>query len=110
MNSLLKSPTHLSPSPACRGSWRKSTGECSCKLPKLEESLAKYQEPTNVDKILKLEKQLNETKEILCETIEKVLQRGEKLDELVSKSDKLSSQSKLFYKEAKKHNNCCIIM
>ena len=75
----------------------------------MEESLAKYQEPTNVDKILKLEKQLNETKEILCETIEKVLQRGEKLDELVSKSDKLSSQSKLFYREIKP-NSCCIIM
>ena len=70
----------------------------------------KYQEPTNVDKILKLEKQLTETKEILAVTIEKVLQRGEKLDELVAKSDTLSTQSKLFYKEAKKHNSCCQII
>ncbi len=76
----------------------------------MEESLLKYQEPTNVDKILKLDKQLNETKEVLYQTIDKVLARGEKLDELVAKSDGLSAQSKLFYKQAKKTNSCCIIM
>ena len=33
------------------------------------------------------------------ETIDAVLQRGEKLDNLVAKTDKLSSTSKAFYKE-----------
>lgn len=35
-------------------------------------------------------------------TIESVLQRGEKLDNLVERSNALSSQSKMFYKTAKK--------
>lgn len=35
-----------------------------------------------------------------------VLQRGEKLDDLVAKSDGLSMQSKAFYKQAKKQNSC----
>jgi hypothetical protein len=35
-------------------------------------------------------------------TIESVLQRGEKLDNLVERSQALSSQTKMFYKTAKK--------
>jgi len=35
-------------------------------------------------------------------TIESVLQRGEKLDNLVERSNALSTQSKMFYKTAKK--------
>ena len=40
-------------------------------------------------------------------TIEAVLQRGEKLDDLVDKSEALSLQSKAFYKTARKTNSCC---
>lgn len=40
-------------------------------------------------------------------TIEAVLQRGEKLDDLVIKSEGLSMQSKAFYKTARKTNSCC---
>ncbi len=40
-------------------------------------------------------------------TIEAVLQRGEKLDDLVSKSEDLGLQSKTFYKTARKTNACC---
>jgi hypothetical protein len=35
-------------------------------------------------------------------TIESVLERGEKLDNLVDRSNALSAQSKMFYKTAKK--------
>jgi len=38
-----------------------------------------------------------------------VLERGEKLDSLVEKSNALSTQSKMFYKSAKKTNSCCTI-
>jgi len=44
------------------------------------------------------------------ETIEKVLERGEKIDDLVAKSDGLSAQSKMFYQQAKKQNSCCVVM
>ncbi len=39
-----------------------------------------------------------------------VLERGEKLDDLVAKSSDLSTQSKMFYTSAKKQNSCCIVM
>jgi synaptobrevin homolog YKT6 len=46
--------------------------------------------------------ELNDTKDVLHKTIESILERGEKLDNLVEKSDALSSQSRMFYKAAKK--------
>jgi len=38
-----------------------------------------------------------------------MLERGQKLDVLMEKSDELSSQTKTFYKTAKKTNSCCSI-
>eukprot|EP00071_Canis_lupus_P038675 XP_022272232.1 synaptobrevin homolog YKT6 [Canis lupus familiaris] len=43
-------------------------------------------------------------------TMESLLERGEKLDDLVSKSEVLGTQSKAFYKTARKQNSCCAIM
>lgn len=54
--------------------------------------------------------ELDETKYILHQTIENVLQRGEKLDVLVQKSDDLGNMSKTFYKQSKAQNSCCVVM
>jgi len=81
---------------------------------KLEGTLAsyltKYQDPKQADTIMKVQKELDETKIVLHKTIESVLERGEKLDNLVERSNALSAQSKMFYKTAKKQNSCCVIM
>ncbi|VDK43299.1 unnamed protein product [Gongylonema pulchrum] len=39
--------------------------------------------------------------------VQSVLERGEKLDDLVAASEGLSNQSKLFYTQARKMNKCC---
>ena len=82
----------------------------SLKLPRVEQALTEYQDPTQVDKLLKVDQQLSQTKDILLQTIDKVLQRGEKLDDLVEKSKNLTDTSKQFYKQARKTNSCCIVM
>lgn len=69
--------------------------------------LAKYQDPKEADPLTKMQTDLDETKIILKNTIEAVLERGEKLEDMVSKSEQLSLQSKTFYKTAKKTNSCC---
>lgn len=69
-------------------------------VPQLKEYLTKYQDPHQADSILKIQKELDETKIVLHKTIESVLQRGEKIDDLVAKSDGLSAQSKMFYRES----------
>ncbi|XP_022703038.1 synaptobrevin homolog YKT6-like [Varroa jacobsoni] len=79
-------------------------------LPGLEAQLAKFQTPNQADAMLRIQADLDETKIILHNTIEAVLERGEKLDDLVAKSDDLSSQSKMFYKTARKTNQCCVLL
>ncbi|KAH8554154.1 Longin-like domain-containing protein [Umbelopsis sp. PMI_123] len=78
--------------------------------PELAEYLKKYQDPKQADSIMKVQRDLDDTKVILHKTIEGVLQRGEKLDSLIERSEELSSQSKVFYKTAKKTNSCCVVM
>lgn len=84
--------------------------ESSVDFPQLPEYLQKYQNPKEADAMTKIQTELDETKIILHNTIEAVLQRGEKLDDLVEKSEGLSMQSKAFYKTAKKTNQCCVIL
>lgn len=88
----------LSASP--RSAW--ATGDHpSVSFPELKEYIVKYQDPAQADSIMKIQQQLDETKIVLHKTIESVLQRGEKIDDLVAKSDGLSAQSKMFYSECR---------
>ncbi|XP_078285097.1 synaptobrevin homolog YKT6 isoform X2 [Rhinoraja longicauda] len=66
--------------------------------------------PREADPMSKVQAELDETKVILHSTMESLLERGEKLDDLVSKSEVLGTQSKAFYKTARKQNSCCEIM
>ena len=59
---------------------------------------------------LKVQKELDETKIVLHKTIDSVLDRGEKLNSLVEKSTDLSMASQMFYKQARKQNQCCTLM
>ncbi|KAL5240780.1 hypothetical protein ACI65C_008190 [Semiaphis heraclei] len=87
-------------------SWPK-LNETQVTFNELNAMLAKYQNPKEADAMTKIQQDLDDTKIILHNTIEAVLERGEKLDDLVAKSEGLSMQSKAFYKTAKKTNACC---
>lgn len=76
----------------------------------LGDYLSRYQNPREADPMCKVQAELDETKIILHNTMESLLERGEKLDDLVSKSEVLGVQSKAFYKTARKQNSCCAIM
>ncbi|KAH8109422.1 snare protein YKT6 [Phellopilus nigrolimitatus] len=76
----------------------------------LDEYLVEYQDPKKADTIMRVQAELDETKIIIHKTIESVLERGEKLDDLVARSDALGASSKRFYSTAKKQNSCCIVM
>ncbi|KAG7476866.1 hypothetical protein MATL_G00087330 [Megalops atlanticus] len=76
----------------------------------LDSYLAKYQNPREADAMSKVQAELDETKIVLHNTMESLLERGEKLDDLVQKSEHLGNQSKAFYKTARKQNSCCEVM
>ncbi|KAJ1417791.1 soluble NSF attachment protein receptor [Ochromonadaceae sp. CCMP2298] len=89
--------------------WSKETRNEAITWPQLETDIVKYQDPANADQIMKIQRNLDETRDVLHNTIDSVLQRGEKLEDLVERSGELSSQSKLFYREAKRANSCCAV-
>lgn len=66
-------------------------------FPELKDYIQRYQNPENADSTMKIQKELDETKIVLHNTIQSVLERGEKIDDLVQKSEGLSAQSKMFY-------------
>jgi synaptobrevin family protein YKT6 len=66
-------------------------------MPQLNGYIQKYQDPKQADSILRIQQELDETKIVLHKTIESVLERGEKLDSLVERSNALSGTSRMFY-------------
>ena len=72
--------------------------------------LVQFQDPSQADQLTRIMNELEQTKLVLHETIEAALQRGQKIDDLIVKSNDLSGSSKMFYKTAKKQNQCCTFM
>eukprot|EP01012_Entosiphon_sulcatum_P044374 TRINITY_DN5903_c0_g1_i1.p1 TRINITY_DN5903_c0_g1~~TRINITY_DN5903_c0_g1_i1.p1 ORF type:complete len:200 (+),score=49.52 TRINITY_DN5903_c0_g1_i1:143-742(+) len=88
----------------------KCTDHCIAGSPQLEADLVKYQDPSQADQIMKIQKDLDETRTIMHQAIDDLLERGEKIDDLVAKSGDLGVTSKGFYTAAKGNNSCCKIM
>lgn len=79
--------------------------------PHLTETLEKYQKPEEQDKILKIKRDIEDTKVIMYNAIDQIIERGQKIDDLVAQSEDLGMASKTFYKQAKKTNSgCCTVM
>lgn len=79
-------------------------------FPELKEYLVKYQNPEEADSIMKIQKELDETKIVLHKTIQGVLERGEHMDKLAAESTRLSFQTKAFAKQAQKTNSCWFVI
>ncbi|GJP37369.1 hypothetical protein CLOM_g21782 [Closterium sp. NIES-68] len=79
-------------------------------VPLLDKLLVQAQDPASVDKIAKVQSEIDETKRAVETTIHKMLNRGETLENLASMSNDLSVQSKMFVKQAKDINKCCTIL
>ncbi|KAL8172292.1 hypothetical protein V2J09_024096 [Rumex salicifolius] len=71
--------------------------------PKLKEHM-KYcvDHPEEINKLAKVKAQVSEVKGVMMENIEKVLDRGEKIELLVDKTDNLKSQAQDFRKQGTK--------
>ncbi|MNE75697.1 Synaptobrevin [compost metagenome] len=76
-------------------------------LKAMDTLLTKYQNPTEADDLLKVKSDLEETTTLMNQCLDNVLKKGEKMDDLVGKSDDLSFHSKAFYNGAKDQNSCC---
>ena len=68
-----------------------------------------YQNPMEVDKICKIKSELNDVKDVLINDIDKLLERGETIEDLMIRTTKLEETSKTFVHETEKLNKCCYI-
>ncbi|XP_026190032.1 VAMP-like protein YKT61 [Cyclospora cayetanensis] len=93
----------------CAGQWEGLTEDApgANMLPEGADMLKKYQNPLEADKLLKVQRELDEVKDVMLKNIDELLQRGEKLDDLMQRSEDLSNTSYQFYRQAKKTNSCC---
>jgi synaptobrevin family protein YKT6 len=69
--------------------------------------VARYQKPEQADSILRCLAELESTKIVLHRSIECLLDRGQKIDDLAAKSADLSATSKHFLKKSQKLNSWC---
>jgi synaptobrevin family protein YKT6 len=70
----------------------------------------KYQDPANIDKTINIKKNIEESKVILLDTLDSLLERGEKIDDLIGKTENLERLSEGFKKKAEDQNKCCAFM
>lgn len=70
----------------------------------------KYQKPEELDKITRIQKEIDETKDVLLLSLDQIMKRGESLEELAQKTSELSAQSKIFVNKTKDMNSCCNIL
>nr|CAD2169609.1 unnamed protein product [Meloidogyne enterolobii] len=90
-----------------QSSWALIQSERDCNYDQLPMFLTKWQNPREADALTRVQDEVEETKVVLHNTMQSVLERGEKLDDLIKASENLSDQSKLFYTQARKMNKCC---
>jgi synaptobrevin family protein YKT6 len=87
--------------------WMNVDADTMFDFPEGEQLIAKFQDPSEADKITKIEKELDEVKGIVIKSMDDILKRGEAIESLMQKSEDLSQVSYQFYKTAKKNNQCC---
>ena len=107
--------------------WTKVNGDQSFAYPQINDLLKEYQNPNQADKMLAVQQNLDQIKQIMHKNIEdvefvyanmryfvmfclyfiQILERGETLDNLLQKSDDIGQVSKMFHSKAKKNNQCC---
>jgi len=89
------------------GKWESATQDMDLGCPEIQELFQKYQNPSEADKMSKIQQDLDEVKGQVMQSMDDLLKRGENLDQLMEKSKDLSNTSVQFYRQAKKNNQCC---
>lgn len=87
--------------------WANAKADMEMTTPAVRAILQSYQQPEKADNMLRIQKELDEVKDVLHSSMEELLQRGEKIDSIIEKSNDLDSSSKQFLWRAQKTNSCC---
>ena len=70
----------------------------------------KYQNPKDIDNIQKIQSDLDDTKIIILDSLNKLAERGATIENIAMKTEHLEQETFKFEIESKKLNKCCIIL
>lgn len=73
----------------------------------MKEALEQFQDPRQADKLVAIQEDLNEITQVMRQNLDELVERGESLESLMTKSDDLSHLSNELHRKAKKQNACC---
>lgn len=91
--------------------WEEAEADQSFDVPALTELIDMYDNPADGDDITRIQADLDETQENMLVAIDKLLERGERIEDLVDRSKDLSLSSRQFQKRSKSLNKCsCAIL
>lgn len=78
----------------------------------IEQYIKKYRISDDMNKIIQVQKSLDEIKETMSQNIDMILKQGETIESLVEKSENLSESSKRLLSGVEKLNRCpgCVIL
>lgn len=83
---------------AAQPNWASKAGtDTQIEFPYMIKICKSYEDPRKSDNILKIQGQLDETKELMMKNIDQILHRGETIEELVQRTDDLEMSSKVFF-------------
>lgn len=77
------------------------------KTPVIADLLKKYQNPHSADALERASTDVEEVKIILCSTLSELYERGERIDDLVARSEHLSKSTKYFLTQTRRNNQGC---
>jgi len=89
------------------GSYEDQKVDVELEIPGFGDKFKKYEDPDEADKLSKIQKDINQTQELMAKNIREVLRRGERLDDLANKSKDLSDAALKWAQLAEKNNSCC---
>ena len=58
--------------------WKAARDDTNFDYPELQNHIIKFQDPSEADKLMKIQKDIDETRDTVIKTIDQLLQRGEK--------------------------------
>jgi len=85
--------------------WKEIGSDLTSEPQFMRDNLEAYQDPS-ADKLFKIQKELDELKDIMNDNINRVLERGESLEVLMARSEDLSTSALKFYDKVPK-TGCC---
>jgi synaptobrevin family protein YKT6 len=76
----------------------------------IRRGIAQYQQPGNADKLTAIQENLEETREIMVQNLQKALPREESLEHMLENAENLSAHARAFARQSRNLSSCCPII